>query len=351
MKKGAKLIALIYLFIFSIALIKKASIALAPSIKDFLITTLNPIKAIAVGWFTTSIAQSSGAIGSITATFAGNELISLPTAVYILIGASLGTTITALIISLITASRKKRDFRHGFEIGLCYSIYGAFLVIIVLALEYFFNFFSKISFFLASILQGKIAVLKIPDLLGTITSPIINLFFEHLNKVLLLVIAFVILIFTLKFLGKSVMEVAGGEEKTRNRINKYFKSKYKAYLIGFAVTAIVFSSSITIGLLVPLAMARLINLKKAIPFILGAHLGTFSDIFLVSIFVGKINALAAALSFFLFALIGGLIFLPNTKFLFKLTKYTSKKLIKISRKKALILLGIFILVPLAIILI
>ena len=114
MKKGAKLIALIYLFIFSIELIKKTSIALAPNIKDFLITTLNPIKSIAVGWFTTSIAQSSGAVGSITATFAGNELISLPTAVYILIGASLGTTITALIISLITASRKKKRFQTWF---------------------------------------------------------------------------------------------------------------------------------------------------------------------------------------------------------------------------------------------
>ena len=81
------------------------------------------------------------------------------------------------------------------------------------------------------------------------------------------------------------------------------------------LTAIVFSSSITIGLLVPLAVARVINLKKAIPFILGANLGTFTDIFLASIFIGQPAAFASAIAYFLFAVMGGLIFLPNTQFL------------------------------------
>ena len=348
MKKWVKLISLIYLFIFSIELIKRTSLFLAPNIKLFLLQSLTPVKAISTGWFTTSIIQSSGALGSLTAAFVGNNLISLPTAIYILIGASLGTTITPLIISLIT-SAKRRDFRHGFEIGLCYSIYSAFLVVIVFFLEFYFKLFSKLSLFLASILGEKIFLLKAPNFIELITSPIITPLFEKNHKILLLIFAFAVLIFTLKFVGKSIIEVLGGEKKARNFINKYFESKYKTYFIGAVLTGIVFSSSITIGLLVPLAMARLINLKKAIPFILGADLGTFSDIFLASVIIGKISALATSLAFILFAILGGLIFLPNTNFLFKTTKYASKRLMHISRKKALYLLAAFILIPLLLI--
>jgi len=350
MKKWLKLIGLIYLFIFSIELIKKTSLFLAPSIKVFLLQGLTPLKAICVGWFTTSIVQSSGAVSSVIAAFTGNNLISLPTAIYIMIGASLGTTITALIISLITVSKRRKDFRHGFEIGLSYSIYAAFLVLIVFFLEYFFKFFSRFSFFLASILEEKISVLKIPNLIEIITSPIINPLFERNHKVILLIIAFAILIFSLRYIGKSVINFFGGEARARRFINKYFDSKYKSYLIGVALTAILFSSSITIGLLVPLAVARLINLKKAIPFILGADLGTFTDVFLASVIIGKTSALAAALAYSLFAVIGAIIFLPNINFLFNLTKYVSKKLIHISRKKALYILITFILIPLLIIL-
>lgn len=351
MKKGLKLIFLVYLFILLIELIKKSSLFLAPNTKAFLIQNLSPIKAICLGWFTTSIAQSSGATGSIVATFVGNNLLGLSTAVYILIGISLGTTITALIISLITVAQKRRDFRHGFEIALCYSLYVAMLSVVVFILEFFFKFFSKTSMFLASILGPKISLLKIPNIVGVMTEPIINLIFINGNYLTFLILSFIALIFTIKYMGKAVIDVVGGEDEAKKVINKYFQSKYTSFLIGFVLTLIIFSASITISLLVPLAVSRLINLKKAIPFILGARLGTFSDIFLASILIGNAPAIATALSFFLFAVVGALIFLPNTEFLFRITKYTSKKLIHISRKKALFVLFAFILIPLLILLI
>ena len=351
MKAWAKLIFFIYAFIFSIELIKKISLFLAPIVKDFLAQSLTPIKAIATGWFTTSIVQSSGAVGSVVATFAGNDLINLPTAVYILIGASLGTTITALIISLVIVAQRRKDFRHGFEIALAYAIYSAILVVIVFVLEYFFGFFSRISLFLANLIGPKISLLNVPNFIGLITSPIINFLFKYGNKLALLVLGFVILIFTLKYIGKSMILVLGGEDKAKNFINKYFDSKYKAYFIGVVLTAIVFSSSITVGLLVPLAVARLISLRKAIPFILGADLGTFTDVFLASVIIDQPFALATALTYMLFGVIGAIVFLPNVDFLHRMTKFTSKRLIKISRKKAFYLLVAFVLIPLVVILV
>ena len=348
-KSFLKLAFFLYLFILAIQLIKKASGLIAPDAKQFIFSNLDPIKAIAVGWFSTSVAQSSGAVSSIAVTFVGNNIIDLPTAVYILIGASMGTTITALIISLITVSKKKSDFRHGFEIALCYSIYSFFLVFIVFFLEYFFALFSRSSLYLAKLFEGNFSFLKVPDVVDIATSPLVKPVIGFDNVLMIFVIAFIILIFALKFISRAIIEVLGGEIKAKNFINRHFDSPLRAYLLGVILTAVVFSSSITISLLVPLAVSGLIGLRRSIPFILGADLGTFTDTFLVSLIVGETNAIAAAFSYALFAIVGALIFLPNTNFLFRATKFTSKNLIKISRKRALYVLLLFVLIPLGII--
>ena len=131
-KSWSKLIGLLYLFILSIEILKKFSGLLAPQIKNFLLFELNPIKAVCAGWFATSVAQSSGAVASLASSLAGSGAISITMVVYILVGAILGTTITPLIISLITKAKDKKDFRHGFEIAICYSIYTGLLVVIEL---------------------------------------------------------------------------------------------------------------------------------------------------------------------------------------------------------------------------
>lgn len=347
--KWAKFIFFLYTFIFSIELIKKTSVLLAPSVKGFLSEALTPIKAVATGWFTTSIVQSSGAVGTMTATFAGNNIISLQTAVFIVIGAALGTTITALVISLVTVTQKKRDFRHGFEIGLCYAIFSAIIVSIAFLLEYFFQFVSRSSLFVVSLFGEKTSPFLFPDIVGFLTSPITNLLLSKNNVFLVLLFAFAVLIFSLRYLSKSIINLFGGEENTKKKIGKYFESKWKTYLLGVVLTGIVFSSSITIGLLVPLAASRLISLRKTIPFILGADLGTSTDILIAALIINKPLALATAVSYFILPIMAAIIFLPNTNFLYKVTKYTSKKLIHISRKKALYFLLAFVLIPLLII--
>ncbi len=351
MKRVLKLLVFLYLFVFAIEIIKDSALALAPSITSLLNNGLGPIKAVSAGWFATSVVQSSGAVDSVAATLVGSDILPLETGVYMLIGASLGTTITAVIISIITASKEQKDFRHGFEIGLSYTIYSAILVLLAFTLEYFFAAFSRISFAAASFLQPGNVALAVPDVVHSMTAPILTpLRVVVSSDIAALLLGFITLIFALKFIGSSVIEVFGGEEKTREFINKHFDSRLKAYLIGVIITAIVFSSSITIGLLVPLATARVIRLRQAIPFILGADLGTFTDVLLASLVVGDVSALALAIASFLFAFLGALIFLPNVWFLNNLTKKMSKGVLAISRQRAIYFLLGFVLLPLAVLL-
>lgn len=349
MKKGWMFLVWLYLFILSIELIKKTSLSLSEFIHLILNSALTPIKAMSLGWFVTVIIQSGSALGAIIAPFVANNLLPYITAVFIMMGARIGSTGIMLLISVITGVKKKRrDFRHGFEIGLVYTIYTLLTIIISFILEYFFNFFSKSSLYISDLIGTNIPLSIIPNITKPITDPIINILFLIPSKFLLLLLAFALLLLTLRFFTKSIIVLLGGEDKARIFINKYFKSKCNSFLIGLLFTMLVFSTAISITLLVPLAVSRLINLKKAIPYIIGASIGTMTDIILASLITGNTLAFAVAISYVLFAVVGALIFLPNTNFLFNLTKFISKRIMHISEKRAVFILLIFILIPLLI---
>lgn len=348
---GFKLLAFLYLFIFAIQIIKNASSILSPNLHQFFVQGMSPLKAIATGWFATVLVQSSGAVGSIVATFTGAGILSFDTAVYVLMGALIGTAITALLISLITVSQKRRDFRHGFEIGLCYSLYSLLLVAVIFTLELFFGLYSKLSLAIASKIGDSISLGRFPDWINALTEPLTDILFSRFNSIIMILLGLGILLFTLRYIGKSVVGVFGGEEPARRFMNKNFDSKLKAYFLGVFLTMLVFSSSITVSLLVPLAVSRLITLKRAVPFIIGAGLGTQVDVFLASLLVGHVNALATFFALFLFGITGAIVFLPQSDRIWKLTKYLSKRIFHISRKTALYVFLAFILIPLVLVLI
>jgi len=91
-------------------------------------------------------------------------------------------------------------------------------------------------------------------------------------------------------------------------------------LIGFIITNIFFSSTITTGLVVILAQTGLLGLPQAIPIIFGANIGT-TTIGLIISHRMDIFAKRAAFSHFLFNIIGVLIFIPLISYLIILTEY------------------------------
>jgi phosphate:Na+ symporter len=85
-------------------------------------------------------------------------------------------------------------------------------------------------------------------------------------------------------------------------------------LVGFIVTNIFFSSSVTTGLVVVLAQNGLLGLPQAIPIILGANMGTTTTGLITSLRMDT-YAKRAALAHFLFNLAGVLLCLPLIAYL------------------------------------
>ena len=85
---------------------------------------------------------------------------------------------------------------------------------------------------------------------------------------------------------------------------------YLGIVIGCAVTVFVQSSSITVSSLVPLAGVGLITLEKMLPLVIGADLGTTITGFLASMVSDSIEALQIALVHLFFNVTGALLWYP-----------------------------------------
>lgn len=323
----------LYLFIFSLVLIKFSFTEIGRYIIQITRDNLSEINALGFGWLLTLIMQSSGAAISalLAMNFAG--IIGPIVLIYMVIGTRIGTTITALFVSLFI-SAKRRDFRHGFEIGLANLVYAFPIAIFMFFLEYFFSFFSNVgNYFVASGVPFKITFIE------NITMPLINLI-NFLPEYFLAFLGIFLLIFSLKKMPIFMMRL-WGENYIRKKINKYFKKKHFSFFIGFLIAVFLTSTSITIALLIPLIVSRVVNLKKVIPYIIGTNLGGVIDAIIGGLIIGE-TALPAVFTYVSFSIIG-LFWLFNTDLMFKITKFISKRTLHLSKKRAIFFVLFFIL--------
>lgn len=128
-----------------------------------------------------------------------------------------------------------------------------------------------------------------------------------------LLLGFGILLLALEILGNSLSVLAG--EPWFSEIMVVFSERpWMAVLAGGVLSAMVFSSSVTMGLLQQMVEAGLLPRAASLPFVFGSNVGTTADTLLASLAGGR-EARAAALVHLLFNVVGVLIFLPLLPFL------------------------------------
>ncbi|MEK6840821.1 MAG: hypothetical protein AABX79_02615 [Nanoarchaeota archaeon] len=335
-KKSLNLLGVLfflYLFIFSLMLVKYSFSEIGTHVSKMTVENISEINAFGLGWLLTLIMQSSGAATSalISLNFAG--IIGNVILIYMVLGTRIGTTITALFVALLV-SAKRRDFRHGFEIGLANLVYAFPIALFMFFIEYFFSFFSKAgNYFLVSEIPFNI------NFLDKITMPLLNLI-KDIPGYLLALLGILFLMLSLKKLPVFMMHL-WAKNFLRKKIDRYFTKKSLSFLIGFIIALFLTSTSITITLLIPFIVSRIINLKKVIPYLIGTNLGGVADVIIGGLVIGK-TSLPAVFTYVSFSIIG-LFWLFNTDLLFRITKFLSKRTLHISRKRAILFVLSFIL--------
>ncbi len=293
-------------------------------LQAFFTVTENPFIGLVVGILATSIMQSSSVTTSMIVALvaAPEDPLPLQNAVPMVMGANIGTTVTATIVSLAHMGRPD-EFRRAFAVANCHDFFNYLSVLILLPLELSTGFLRHTAGFFARALEGTggykyESPLKeaLSSALGPFKSLSEALFTaEQGQGVVLIVLSGLFIFFALFFLVK-VMRSAMRTRVEGFITNVLGSSAVLSIAVGTIVTAMVQSSSITTSLMVPLAGAGLITLEQAFPVTLGANIGTTVTALLASLAVSGPNAtygIQIALIHFLFNVSGTLLIYPVEK--------------------------------------
>ncbi len=290
-------------------------------IQSFFTATENPFMGLLVGLLATTVVQSSSVTTAMIVGLVAAPENPLPllNAVPMVMGANIGTTVTATIVALGHIGRRE-EFERAFPVAICHDVFNYLAVLVLLPLELFTCFLQSTAGWLTGFLGnfgGFVYRSPLSTVLGLGLAPIsaVNeaLFTTEGSQAVFLIMVSGFLIFGALFFIVKVMSGAV-QSRVESAVNKALGvNAVVSILIGVLVTIMVQSSSITTSLLVPLAGAGLLRLERAFPVTLGANIGTTVTGFLAAMAVTGVNATAGlqiALVHLFFNLSGTLMIYP-----------------------------------------
>ena len=226
--------------------------------------TNNPLKAVLMGAVVTGVIQSSSATTVMVVGFVNSGIMSLKQAVGIIMGANIGTTVTSWILSLT-----------GIESD-----------------AFWIRMLKPSSF------SPILAIVGVGILL-----------FSHKDKLknaATILVGFAILMFGMDSMSAAVSPLAEVPEFTNLLIE--FQNPVFGVLAGLILTAVIQSSSASVGILQALCMTGAVSFGAAVPIIMGQNIGTCATAMLSSIGASK-NGKRAAIVHLYFNVIGTVVFM------------------------------------------
>ena len=226
--------------------------------------TSKRIYAVILGMVATAVIQSSSATTVMVVGFVNSGIMNLNQAVGIIIGANIGTTLTSWLLSLV-----------GVEGG-----------------NFFMNLLKPSSL---SPIMALIGILMIMSKKSPKSKDIGSIF-----------IGFAILMFGMETMSDAVKPLA--DDPNFTGILTRFSNPFLGVSMGAILTAIIQSSSASVGILQALCTTGVITYAVAVPIIMGQNIGTCFTAILSSV-GANVNARRASFIHMYFNLIGTIIFM------------------------------------------
>ncbi|HHC07627.1 MAG TPA: sodium dependent phosphate transporter, partial [Actinobacteria bacterium] len=275
-------LGLLYLFLVGVRLLEVGIKAFGEGTAERLFEGVsNPLAALFVGVLATVMVQSSSVTTSTIVGLVGAGVLPLSTAVPMIMGANIGTTITNTVVALAHL-RRSEEFRRAFVGATMHDFFNLLAVAALFPLELLTGFLHRGASALAHLFVGSAVG-------GTFDSPIkaqvkagaklverlLAALFDHpaVLAVALLLVGVGLIFATLTFITKNMKAlVAVRIERTLNAALS--RSGTIGILVGIVVTVAVQSSSITTSILIPLIASGVLLARNAYPITLGANIGT-----------------------------------------------------------------------------
>ncbi len=357
---AAILLALLWIFLFSIALFGAAFKLVGKGFSQQLIaTTTNPVIGLMIGLLATSLIQSSSSTTSIVVGMVAGGALTVQGAIPIIMGANMGTTVTNTLVAM-TSMNRRTEFQRAFAGATMHDFFNLMSIMILFPVEMSTHYLERTATWLSTHLVGSSGA-EFPNPVKDAVKPAVKAIQHGLQDTglahgavsaimvgLALVGIFFALTWLTKILKRLVLDKAeGGFTKSLR------KSGLTAMFVGLLVTVGVQSSSITTSLLVPLIGAGIVPLEAAFAATLGANIGTTVTALLASL-TGTPGAVTVALVHLLFNISGILIiypFGPIRRIPLRLASGLAERTAEKKIYAVIYMVGIFFLLPLIFVLI
>ena len=315
--RTAALLALLYVFLFAIALMGAAFKAFGKDLSQALITTTShPVVGLMIGLLATSLIQSSSSTTSIVVGMVAAGALTVRGAIPIVMGANMGTTITNTIVAMASLNRRA-EFRRAFAGATMHDFFNLITILVLFPLEQATHYLERTAGWLSSHLvdaQGLEYHSPVKAAVKPLTHAVKHLLLDrwHLpagaGATVMLVLSLVCLFAALALLTRLMRGVV--VRRAEGVLGRGVAgSGLLGMAVGVVVTVLVQSSSITTSLLVPLIGAGVMELEPAFAITLGANIGTTVTALLASL-AGNLAAVTVALVHLLFNITGILLVYP-----------------------------------------
>jgi len=304
------LVVVLYGFLVSIGMLGRAFKMFSSGfIGDLVQSASDPLIGLFVGILVTSLVQSSSTTTSLVVAMVGSGTMPVATAIPVVMGANIGTSVTNILVSLGHINRG-REFRRAYAAANVHDFFNVLAVLLLFPLQLATNFLGVLSTGLAEVFSD-VGGLTFASPLKIATAPAVRgavyLIGEHpwLMMLASLVLMFTTLRYLVLFLKRLVISRV---EALFDEV--IFRTAARAMLFGLVITALVQSSSVTTSLAVPLAGAGILTIQQIFPYTLGANVGTTVTAILAALAVGEIHAVTVAFAHMSFNLCGILVIWP-----------------------------------------
>ena len=310
---GVYILGAFILFLFSLDLMTSSLQHLGRNVAEtILLATSNPFTGLFIGLLITAMLQSSSTTTSLVVALVASGSITLQSAVPIIMGANIGTTITSTIVSLGFISKKK-EFQRAVAAGTYHDFFNILTAIILFPLEYYYGFLSSISVWIADLFFSPLnkPTQNIVSHFWSGFAPIIDFLLTKINSPFLLAIVALVLLFSSILIFRRLISDLLAAKSPELFSRFFFKNQLKSFGWGLVTTAAIRSSTITTSVVVPIVAKKIATLKDAAPFIMGANIGTTITAFIAAALNSNTSsAVSIAIAHFLFNFIGVLLFFP-----------------------------------------
>jgi solute carrier family 34 (sodium-dependent phosphate cotransporter) len=333
---GAAVVAALWLFVIALQLIKSGAGGLRPVLDS--VSADGIAGHFGFGWFGAYVVMSGSPVAAVAMSlFAGGAISDFETFAMIN-GTRMGASLIVLVVGFVSYVTGKRN-PDGIYIGVvalltAVTLWGPAMPLGLLVLD---------KGWLDGIHLSSPGALT--SFVGTISDPVVDPLADALPRLGMVVAGVLCLVtaFTVFDRGLPSLERPGPRIEA---LSKLLQQRYAMFAFGTLMTMVTLSVSLSVTILVPLALKGYVRRDRVIPYVMGANIATWVDTLFAALLLDSPRAFTVVLTEMLVGCSVSLFVLlfaygPYTRMILGLAHRVSS-----TRRNLVIFLGCMVLTPL-----